>query len=241
MLSFLRKRRRFGTSNIREVYRTRSRIFFFRSKKFRKIRLNKTRYRQQKRQLYDYNVLFAVNKYVDHLSIACNQHRVSRLKKTFTSKLHTRKYLFSIYDKSIKIASDKKEKQRLNTVNAILTKPLFRLDILLWYLKFFVSVSASRQCINRGTVFINNKSSKSNYFIKRGDILTFKMPADLYKLNHFQKIEKKFLDIRHFFPFMEYDYYTNSFIVLKSWNELTSNDLTILFSEYKNLKSVSYK
>ena len=42
MLSFLRKRRRFGTSNIREVYRTRSRIFFFRSKKFRKIRLNKT-------------------------------------------------------------------------------------------------------------------------------------------------------------------------------------------------------
>jgi hypothetical protein len=77
-------------------------------------------------------------------------------------------------------------------------------------------MSASRQCINRGSVFVNNKIGQSNYFLKKGDILSFKIPTDLYKLNRYKIITKKFFNIRHFFPFIEYDYYTNSFIVLKN-------------------------
>lgn len=161
--------------------------------------------------------------------------------KVFSKKFQTRKYISSLYDNSIKFSNDKKHTFRKTLISSILVKPLFRIDILLWYLKFFVSSWSARQFISSGHVYINSKRIKLNYIIKKGDVITFDLPESIESINAYVEIKSKFLKSRNFLPFLEYDYYTNTFIVLKNWNEVSENDLALLFNDNKKVKYVMYK
>lgn len=157
--------------------------------------------------------------------------------KLFNIKLQNRKYLTSLFDSSVKIHRDKKQTLRRNVICSILVKPMFRIDLFLWYLKFFTSSWAARHVINSGFVCVNNKRTKLNYFIKAGDVISFDFPVSIESSNRYKIIKSKFLKNRFFLPFLEYDYYTNTFVVLKNWNDLSKNDLSLLF---KNNKKVKY-
>lgn len=158
--------------------------------------------------------------------------------KVFGIKLQTKKYISSLYDNSVKVTWDNNEKFRKNTICNVIAKPMYRVDILLWYLNFFSSAAAAKHFINSNGALVNHRPVGSNYVLKQGDMLSFDLPDCIQTLNSYRKIKSKFLKSRHLFPYLEYDYYSNSFFVLKSWNQLTSNDLTLMFKENRKVKYI---
>ena len=102
----------------------------------------------------------------------------------------------------------------------------------------FISSFSARLLINSGYIFINNKTVKPNYCVKKGDIISFDLPENC---SSYLEVQSKYQKIRKFFPFLEYDYYTNTFIVLKDWEELEKNDFALLFSEIRKFQYLSKK
>jgi ribosomal protein S4 len=160
------------------------------------------------------------------------------MNKVFSIKLQTKKYISSLYDNSVKVTWDNKEKFRKNSICNVIAKPMYRVDILLWYLNFFSSAAASKQFINSKKAFVNNKVVGSNYILQQGDMLSFDLPDCIQSVNSYRTIKSKFSKNRHFFPYLEYDYYSNTFLVLKNWNQLTENDLTLMFKENRKVKYI---
>ncbi len=160
------------------------------------------------------------------------------MNKVFSIKLQTKKYVSSLYDNTVKATWDNKEKFRKNSICNIIAKPMYRMDIILWYLNFFSSASAAKHFLNSKKALVNNKPVGSNYILKQGDVLSFDLPDCIQTINSYKKIKSKFLKSRHLFPYLEYDYYSNTFFVLKSWNQLTQNDLTLMFKENRTIKYI---
>lgn len=164
------------------------------------------------------------------------------LRNSFKIKLQTKKYILSLYDNSIKIRLNHKIKYKRDLLCFHFTRSLFRIDILLWYLKVFTSSVEARLFLNSKNVFVNNKPVKSNYYIKKGDVISLESFSELIeKRNSYRNIKAKYKKSRNFFPFLEFDYYTNTFVVLKDWQELSYNDLTLIITENKKIRSMLYK
>lgn len=164
------------------------------------------------------------------------------LRNAFRIKLQTKKYFLSLYDNSIKIRLNSKIKYKRELLCFHSTKSLFRIDILLWYLKFFTSSVEARLFLNSKNVLVNNKAVKSNYFIKKGDVISLAHFSEFLELkNSYRNLKAKYKKSRSFFPFLEYDYYTNTLIVVKNWHELSYNDLTLIITENKKIKPMLYK
>lgn len=164
------------------------------------------------------------------------------LRNAFRIKLQTKKYISSLYDNSIKIRLNHKIKYRRDLLCFHFTKSLFRIDIILWYLKYFTSSAEARLFLNSKNVLVNNKAVKSNYFIKKGDVISLDPFSEFLEIrNSYKNMRAKYKKNRNFFPFLEYDYYTNTFVVVKNWQELSYNDLTLIITENKKIKPMLYK
>ena len=109
----------------------------------------------------------------------------------------------------------------------------YRIDILLWRLRFFKSSSEARLYINNGLIQINQKRVKCNYFVKQGDVITFIGKLDF--LANLQRLKKTFLDS----SFVEVDLYTNSLIVLEASKENNSEN-SLFTKHYFNLDIFRY-
>jgi ribosomal protein S4 len=118
-----------------------------------------------------------------------------------------------------------------------LVKKFFRLDLLLWKLKIFSSPYESRQNIKNSFILVNNKSSYESYFLKKGDIIKFKLFS---LLTYNTKISNnKGFDFLQ--SFIEIDYYTNCIIILKDLNTFSIEDFfLILHNQSINLKHLLY-
>lgn len=108
----------------------------------------------------------------------------------------------------------------------------------MWYLSFFNSSVEARNFVNEKNVLINNKIVRSNYELKKGDIVSFNLNPDYAEKNKYKTIRKKYKKSRKFFTFLEYDYYTNSIVVLKNWNELSEDELSLTIKSAKKFKYV---
>lgn len=118
-----------------------------------------------------------------------------------------------------------------------LLKPEFRIDILLWKLSFFRSCYQASQAICERKIKVNFKYVKGNYYLRKGDIITF----DSFRQSKclvMTKIRLDFLFSKRFLTFVEVDYYSNSIVVLKDFDELGLEDFFILVKEYHSLKKV---
>lgn len=114
-------------------------------------------------------------------------------------------------------------------------KPEFRLDILLWRLKFFSSPYLARFAFQNKQILLNsgcclNKVIKKHYykiFLKKGDLVSF-TPNFKYKYRaHLKSYAKNF-----YLPTtLEFDYYTNTIVLLKDLEELNFKDITSILKE----------
>ena len=169
------------------------------------------------------------------------KNEVSAYRKVYASKLfrlefQSKRYLKSLYDSSIKWESNRRQGFRKEYLCSKLIKPLFYIDTFLWYLNFFPSSWTARQVISSGYILVNEKPIKLNYIIKEGDIIQINLPEKFEYFNRYQIIRKKFKKNRFFFPFLEYDYYTNTFIVLKDLKHFSRNDLILLLNQNQKSK-----
>ncbi len=118
-----------------------------------------------------------------------------------------------------------------------LLKPEFRIDILLWRLSFFRSCYQASQAICEKKIKVNGKCVKGNYYLRKGDIITFSLFRASKDLAG-KKVRFNFLFSKKFSTFVEIDYYSNCVIVLKDFDDLSLEDFYILVKEYYSLKKV---
>lgn len=118
-----------------------------------------------------------------------------------------------------------------------LIKPEFRLDILLWRLSFFRSCYQASQAISEKKIKVNGKRVKGNYYVVKGDIITFSASRPL-KVLSVKNVRSNFLLPKKFFTFVEVDYYSNCVVVLKSFDDLSLEDFYILVREHYSLKKI---
>lgn len=102
-------------------------------------------------------------------------------------------------------------------------RPEYRLDVLLWRLRFFFSIYQARQFLKNGYIEINSKKIYSEHqILNKGDII--KLKNIIFNPN--LRLRKEFN-----FSFLEFDYYTQTIIILKNYNELSDMDIICLLRE----------
>jgi hypothetical protein len=79
---------------------------------------------------------------------------------------------------------------------------------------------------------VNGEIGKSNYFVKKGDIISFSSIKGKGKVrNNFIKNSECYLKNDCFFTFVEMDYYSNNIVILKDLLELSEDDFELLSEE----------
>ena len=183
-----------------------------------------------------------IPKYRNHLKIKVKRRYYG--KKFFRLKQETKTYMSSLFEKSIKFKKTTTAKDRHTVVSSFLIRPFYRIDILLWYLDFFHSSFESRKFINARNARVNGQVVGSNYELKMGDIVTLTYDESLLAWLNLcgPRMYNRYKKGRHFFPFLEYDFYTHTIVILKDWNVLSSSDMSLLIKKNKKkLKYVSYR
>jgi ribosomal protein S4 len=165
----------------------------------------------------------------------------SRVKSKYKSGLNTKNSISMLFDNSISKKSLKKTlfSSKVNEVDEIfrnvLVKPQFRIDILLSNLNLFFTAYQARQSINSGLVLVNKKAISSNYFLKKGDIISFKKisVSHFLSLKNFYTFQSK---SNYLASFLEIDHYTKTIIILKDYVQLGEEDFSLILSNSFDLK-----
>jgi ribosomal protein S4 len=160
-----------------------------------------------------------------------------RVKKHHKLLVVNRNVLDCIFDGSVRLDKifSKKNTNKKKIINCFL-KLYFRVDILLNHLNFFSTSYQAREFINNNNVTVNKKFVRSNYFLKRGDIVEF--DKVYLKTTSFKTILKKFSGDVRLNTFLEVDYYTQSFLVLKDFNSFSKDDLSLCVTNYLNVRNL---
>lgn len=165
-----------------------------------------------------------------------------KLRSYYKSSLVTKMLFKQLFDSSIKLSmlAKKNDKAVFHTkfIN-FLVRPYFKLDVLLWKLHFFFSCYEARQYINEGLVLVNNKRVKSNFFVKKGDIVQVLIENCMNSTS--QKIILQGLCTQcdsTFLSFVEVDYYSKSLVVVKDLTELSKEDFYLLNTISFDLKKL---
>ena len=216
------------------------RIFNFRRSKWKKLQSKLLRHQyflfysnQKKKRLKQTQAPF-FNCFVSKVPYKFWQKLKAHYKKGLQIKNNLRKN----FDDSLQYHFFKKtlvsqKNQQLKTIVLLnLVKPLFKIDILLWCLNFYTSSYQARQAINNKNVCVNSKNVLGNHYLRKGDIVEIKA-TDGFSISNvlFKKSLHNF-----FLPFVEIDYYTKTFVVVKDLNEISFEDLYIVASHYFDFK-----
>lgn len=156
-----------------------------------------------------------------------------KVKKYYKNFLQTKRSFLAFQDYKV----SKYEKSLFLKKEIILhyfIKPEFRLDTLLWSLYFFESSFEASYRINSGFVFVNGKRAYSTKFLQKGDIITIKCSSNVTKCLSKYSFHKKILS------FVEVDYYTNTVIVIKNYNELSEEDICLSACDYLNVNFLTH-
>ena len=124
------------------------------------------------------------------------------------------------------------KKCNINSDNAIyFLKPHYRIDMFLWHLNFFSSSYQARQMIKNTKTIVNGKKVHQNYFLKKDDIIFF--DSLIYHTKSiFNLLLDKTLNNTKILSFAEIDYYTNTVIIFKNYDELTEKNIILFESQF---------
>jgi ribosomal protein S4 len=160
-----------------------------------------------------------------------------RVKKHHKLLVNNRKILSCIFDGAVKLDKifSKKKISKLKIVDCFL-KLYFRVDILLNLLNLFSTSYQAREFINNGNLLVNKKFVRANYFLRRGDLVEFNK---IYlKDASFKYIVKKFSENLRINNFLEVDYYSGSFIVIKDFDSFSKDDLSLGVTNFLSTRNL---
>ena len=182
--------------------------------------------------------------FFDNFVIKVNLKSWYRVEKYYENGRRIKNSVSNMFDRSLSTAYfrkvlvfSKKASDVRHIYSHSLLKPEFRLDILLWRLKFFSSSYQACQAIDENKITVNGKSVKGNFFLSKGDIILFSSEC---KLDNFcmKKVEKNTLFSKVVLTFVEVDYYSNCVIILKNLEDLGTEDFYVLVKELHSLKKI---
>jgi ribosomal protein S4 len=207
------------------------RLFNFKRPKWKKIQKNLIQIKSSKRFLSN---SFCIK----------NTYKVwDKIKNYYKQGVKARNNFNAYFDNSVTTkhltTSLKKSKNLVNQRILLdcLIKPEYRVDILLWRLKFFNSSYQARQAINNKLVLVNGKYVAANLFLRRGDLITFIDSINLSHLN-LNSNRKYLTSSKTIFTFVEVDFYTNTIIIVKDLSELNLEDIHLLNTDFYDLKKI---
>ena len=158
----------------------------------------------------------------------------TKLKKTYKIGLNLKNSLYQFFDGGLSIKYLKKQcflKKKI--VYSFLIKPYYKLDILLWKLKFFSSIRQAHQNIKSKKILVNTKVVNNNFFLKKGDII--------HILNKNINLVKNYgLSTSFILSFCDVDLYSYKVIILKELDTINEKDFTLFFNDTMVLKNVIY-
>lgn len=163
-----------------------------------------------------------------------------RCKSKYLTGVRLKNYFDCLYDQAFSLIFYKNLKYLNKKVNKMLEykiyliKPEFRIDIFLWRLYFFSSCYHSKQGIITKKVKVNGQNVHQNYFLKKGDVINLEL-LSYYTENSFKYLLNKRLNTAHLCTFIEIDYYTNTIIILKNYNELTEDDIRLFIKNHTDV------
>lgn len=161
--------------------------------------------------------------------VICKKSRWVYSSKNFRNILSLRNRIYQYFDGVFSNRFFKKQfKNRFDALDFIrysFLKPEFRLDIILWRLNFFNSPYSARIAILKKDVLVNGSTVRFSYFLKKGDIVCLN---NLVNLNSAMNLK---INLSLFQPFLEIDYYTNSFIVLHDYQDLSVDSFCCLIRQ----------
>jgi len=178
------------------------------------------------------------SQFINNSIVKVNYKTWEKIKSHYKEGIQAKKALLNAFDNSFSSSYYKKElasykKQVLSDIiSLLLTKPLFKLDILLWKLCLFNSPFESRQAIKNGLILINNKPSSNNIRLKVGDIISFSDKVNFKQYEFNSRFDSSFL-----FSFLEIDYYSGTVIIIKNFTQLSNDDFSTLIFDSVNIKA----
>jgi ribosomal protein S4 len=149
-----------------------------------------------------------------------------RSEKFFLNNLASKRLFYQLYDSSICIPSKKdffKNSTVLTFLKAYLIKYEYRLDVLLYKLGYYLTLHEAKSFISQNHVLVNGLHVQHNLILKKNDIVCLQN----YK-NKFDALTRN-ITISFYLPFVEADFYTNTIVVTKNLNELSVEDLSVMF------------
>jgi len=156
----------------------------------------------------------------------------------YKTKLQTKRYVQSLFDNSLEFTNKTYSGEKIQYMTKTFGTPFFRIDILLWYLNYFSTTYEAINQIHNNIVLVNEKSVSPNFYVAKGDIISFSEKG-LSKIKDCILKNKNQYQVNSFyFMFLEIDYYSNTIVITKDVGELSAQDLTLLTEksiQYQNL------
>lgn len=148
-------------------------------------------------------------------------------KESLVMKNAVRKYFDGQFSLSYFKKIFKTSQLRCFSISSVFIRPEFRLDILLWRLKFFSSVFFAKKAIRNKQVTVNGLNKNFDFYLVKGDVIKISAMKSYSLKQYFLKYFKII-----FIPsFIELDFYTNTVVVLKSFNHFKLGDFSSVIKE----------
>lgn len=157
-----------------------------------------------------------------------------RLRKTYKSRLEFYSSLFARFDQSLKIRRLKSYKTLIRFDNYVkhLAEGYFKVTVLLWSTHFFKSSFEAKQQIDFLNIFLNNEKIQSNKLLTAGSVVSIVNDKFVFLENL-----NKYSDNNQILSFVEIDYYSQNLVLLKSVDEVSDNDLSLLLIDSLGLSN----
>ncbi len=152
------------------------------------------------------------------------------------NKYHKKKLLANLIFKLQFKSKISSTKNLYNTRNLLLDKYFknyYQSGTLLHLLDYYSTKIQAQQKIHFGSLSINNSLSSVNNSLKKGDILTV-LDSDIVLSKNLEKYSSD----SSFLTYVEVDDYSQTIVLVKGLNDLTSDDFYLVNSEYVNLNNL---
>jgi ribosomal protein S4 len=174
------------------------------------------------------------NSFVTQLFIKNSIKSWDKIRQHYKEGVVLKNSVYRLFDSAVSYSWFKKKlikNKQLNKTSFLvngLIQPMFRIDILLVNLNFFATSYQAKQALNSHKIKVNGQTVTGNYLVKKGDIIFYKS-LDIpffFKRNLLNEL---------FFSFVEIDAYTKTVVVIKDYEDLSTDDFNLLLTEYFDL------
>ena len=165
-----------------------------------------------------------------------------RLSHNHKDSLSFKQYFYQCFNHHIKYKLLKKQifsAKNLNNKQSFfkqILKTEFRIDILLYKLRFFKSSFETRKFLNENLIKVNGRTIKGNYIVKIGDVITLNHKLKLEYKHNLKRLKKTFL----LYNFLEIDYFTGTIIILRSFDKMPESEFCFFFKNYFDIYKFRY-